>query len=77
MAKLKNEIEQLLYSLYGSKKLTNKLYESLICISYENNLETIFRNIGNSKTSEPQRFRQDLTDKLDLKDPKKTWLQPI
>ena len=53
MAKLKNEIEQLLYSLYGSKKLTNKLYESLICISYENNLETIFRNIGNSKTSEP------------------------
>ena len=31
-------------------------------------------NSDNSKTSEPQRFRLDLTDKLSLKDPKKTWL---
>ena len=28
-------------------------------------------NSENSKTSEPHRFRLDLTDKLDLKDPKK------
>ena len=28
-------------------------------------------NSKNSKTSEPHRFRLDLTDKLDLKDPKK------
>ena len=33
--------------------------------------ETIFMNSENSKTSEPHRFRLDLTDKLDLKDPKK------
>ena len=30
--KLKNEIRQLLYSLYRSKKLTNQLYKSLIDI---------------------------------------------
>ena len=30
--KLKNEIRQLLYSLYRSKKLTKQIYESLIDI---------------------------------------------
>ena len=30
-------------------------------------------NSENSNTSESHRFRLDLTDKLDLKDPKKTW----
>ena len=30
--KLKNEIRQLLYSLYRSKKLTNQIYKSLIDI---------------------------------------------
>ena len=30
--KLKNEIRKLLYSLYGSKKLTRQLYKSLINI---------------------------------------------
>ena len=34
-------------------------------------METIFMNSKNSKTSEPHRFRLDLTDKLDLKDSKK------
>ena len=34
-------------------------------------METIFMNSDNSKTSEPHRFRLDLTDKLNLKDPKK------
>ena len=28
----------------------------------------------NSKTSEPHKFKLDLTDKLNLKDTKKTWL---
>ena len=37
-------------------------------------METIFMNSENSKTSEPHRFKLDLTDKLNLKDPKKTWL---
>ena len=31
-------------------------------------------NTGNSKTSEPHRFKLDLTDKLNLKNPKKIWL---
>ena len=31
-------------------------------------------NSENSKTSEPNRFKLDLTDKLNLKDPRKTWL---
>ena len=31
-------------------------------------------NTENSKTSKPYRFRLDLTDKLNLKDPKKTQL---
>ena len=37
-------------------------------------MKTIFMNTDNSKTSEPDRFKLDLTDKLNLKDPKKTWL---
>ena len=34
-------------------------------------METIFMNTENSKTNEPPRFRLDLTDKLNLKNPKK------
>ena len=34
-------------------------------------METIFMNTQNSKTSEPRKFKLDLTDKLNLKDPKK------
>ena len=34
-------------------------------------METIFINTENSKTSEPHRFKLDLTDKFNLKDPKK------
>ena len=34
-------------------------------------METIFVNTENSKTNEPHRFKLDLTDKLNLKDPKK------
>ena len=30
-------------------------------------------NTENSKTSEPHRFRLDLTDKINLKNKKKTW----
>ena len=33
-------------------------------------------NSENSKTSEPQRFRLYLTDKLDFKDPKKNMALP-
>ena len=34
-------------------------------------METIFINTDNSKTNEPHRFKLDLTDKLNLKDPNK------
>ena len=34
-------------------------------------METNFMNRENSKTSKPHKFRLDLTDKLNLKDPKK------
>ena len=34
-------------------------------------METIFINTENSKTSEPHKFQLELTDKLNLKDPKK------
>ena len=37
-------------------------------------METIFINTENSKTSEPHKFKFDLTDKLNLKNLKKTWL---
>ena len=67
--KLKNEIRQLLYSLYRSKKLTKQIYKSLI--NTISNMETIFMNTENSKMSEPHRFKLDLADKLNLKNPKK------
>ena len=34
-------------------------------------METFFMNTKNSKTNEPHRFKYDLTDKLDLKNPTK------
>ena len=34
-------------------------------------IETIFMNTENSKTNEPHRFKLDLTDKLNLKNPNK------
>ena len=77
LAKLKagnnsEKLRQLFYSLCRSKKLTKQIYNSLIDIIQ--NIETTFMNTENSKTSEPHTFKLDLTDKLNLKDPKKTWL---
>ena len=34
-------------------------------------METIFMNTENCKTNEPHRFKLDLTDKLNLKNPNK------
>ena len=34
-------------------------------------METFFMNSKNSKTNEPNRFKYDLTDKLDLRNPNK------
>ena len=34
-------------------------------------METVFMNPENSKTNEPHRFKLDLTDELNLKNPNK------
>ena len=34
-------------------------------------METLFMNTKNNKTNEPNRFKYDLIDKLDLKNPNK------
>ena len=44
-------------------------YYCYYCYCYK--METIFMNTENSKTNEAHGFRLDLTDKLNLKDPKK------
>ena len=69
--KLKNGIRQLLYSLYRWKKT----YKATLWRFDWHYLKigTIFLNSENSKTSESHRFSLDLTDKLNLKDSKKTW----
>ena len=67
--KLKNEISQLLYSLYRSKKLTKIIYKNLINII--ENMETIFKNTENGKKNEPHKYRLALADKLNLKDSNK------
>ena len=41
------------------------------------NLETIFMNTENSKTSESHRLRLTLADKFNLKDPNKNMVLPI
>ena len=64
--KLKNEIRQLLYSLYRSNNLQNNSIKVWLIL-----FKTIFMNTGNSKTSESHRFKLDLTDKLNLKNPNK------
>ena len=64
--KRKDEIRQLLYSLYRSKKLTKQLHKSLVDI-----IQKFFMNTENSKTSKPHKFKLDLTDKLNLKNPNK------
>ena len=67
--KLKSKIRQLLYSLYRSKKLTKNIYKALVDIVQK--METNFMNTENSGTSELHRFKLDLTDEINLKNPNK------
>ena len=66
--KLKNEIRQLLYSFYRSQNMTEQVQFDWY---YLKRMEAIFMNTENSKTNEPHRFKLDLADKLNLKNPKK------
>ena len=56
------------YILYRSKKLTKQLYKF---DRHYLKMEAIFMNTENSKTNEPHRFKLDVTDKLNLKNPNK------
>ena len=72
--KLKNEIRQILYLLYRSNVLTKTVYNNLINtvkLTTLTKMEIFFMNSKNSKTNEPNRFKYDLIDKLDLKNPNK------
>ena len=62
--KLKNEIRQLLCSLYCSKELTKAICKHLFSIK----MKKIFMNTANCKTNGRHRFRLTLADKLNLKD---------
>ena len=66
--KLKMKSDNYYIFCTDQKSLTKNIYKSLIDIK---NMETIFMNSENSKTSEQHRFRLDLTDKLNLKHPQK------
>ena len=50
------------------KKLTKQIFKF---DRHYLNMETIFMNTDNSKTSKSHRFKLDLTGNLSLKDPKK------
>ena len=67
--KLKNEIRQLLYSLYRSKKLSKTIYKTFDECYLK--METIFMNALNSKTNESNKLIYQCTDKLNLKNPNK------
>ena len=60
---LLNEIRQIVYSLYQSKEITEKVYE----MDKKYKMGTIFTNLENSKTSKLHDLILKLTDKLDLR----------
>ena len=66
---LLNEIRQIVYSLHRSKGITKKEYNNTIksIISIIQNMDTIFMNSENSRTSEYHVLVLKLTNKLDLR----------
>ena len=66
--KLKNEIRQLLCSLYRLKKYSK---QSINIWSVLFKVETIFMSTQNSKTDESSKFLFEFTDKLNLKNANK------
>ena len=61
----KNEITQLLYALYRSKKISQSKLQTFNSSHLE--IETIFMNTENSKNKESNKFGYYFTDKLKLK----------
>ena len=68
---LLNEIRKIVYSWYQSKKVTKKVYNNMIKSVQLKNMDNIFMNSENSKTSEPYVLILKLTDKSDLRSEKK------
>ena len=65
---LLNEIRQIVYSLYQSKEITEKVYDNIIkSKKYNMKMDNIFINSENSRTSEYHVLVLKLIDKLDLK----------
>ena len=61
------EIRQILYSLYGTKEISEKVYNNMmnsVKLLYFYYIFTIFMNPKNSKTSDPHRLLLNLTDKI-------------
>ena len=69
---LLNEIKQIFYSLYRSKEITKKVYNNIIKSIQLWEVDTMFMNSENSKTSEPLVLILRITDKLDLRRGEKT-----
>ena len=70
--KFKNEIRQLLHSLYRSKKINQN--DLLQFNQYYLNIEAIFMNIENSKTNESNKIFINLLKILILKLKQKYWI---
>ena len=61
---LLTEIRQIIYFLYRAKEITKK---SMQQYNEFNKMEIIFRNSGNSPTSDPHRLSLSLSDEVNLK----------
>ena len=65
---LLNQIRQIIYSLYWAKEITKKVYNNIMnSIKLQNRMDTIIKNFGNSKISDPHRLLLNLSDKINLK----------
>ena len=65
---LRNEVHQIVYSLYQEKEVITKLYNYIMnSIKLQHRMNTIFMNSENSKRSDPQRLLFNLLEKINLK----------
>ena len=61
---LLTEIIKIIYSLFGAKEISKKVYNNIMnSIKLSNRMGTISMNSKNSKTSDPHRLLVNLTDK--------------
>ena len=64
---LLNEIRQMIYSVYPSNEISNKVFNHMMnSIKVQYKMGTIFMNSKNSNTSETYRLLLNLTDKIVL-----------